>query len=102
VRLEVRLERLFGCIPGLSSLPKVPAVPYWDYYEIHSNQPDAVLKPLSEAGGKNNIFTEAMGFFGMSLDKKSFKFTFHKGSSINTGYVKSILEAASRLAVAFS
>ncbi|MBI5743283.1 MAG: hypothetical protein HY952_01915 [Elusimicrobia bacterium] len=101
VRLKVHPEGFLGGALSFSSLPKVPSVPYWDLYEVRSNLPDSVLKPLSEARSKKSIFSEETGFSGMSLDEKGFKFAFSKEGSVSLAYVKKIVEAASLLASAF-
>ena len=101
VRLKVHPEGFLGSTLSFSSLPKVPSIPYWDFYEVRSNLPDSILKPLSEARNKKSIFTEEAGFSGMSLDEKGFKFIFLKEGSVSMAYVKKVIEATARLASAF-
>lgn len=100
IRLKVRPKGILSAL-SFSSLPKIPSVPYWDFYEVWSNLPNLVLKPLSEARGKKSVFTEEAGFSGMSLDEKGFRFTFSKEGPVGVAYAKDVIEAVSRLSSAF-
>ena len=87
------------------SLPKLPSVPLWEDYEIRSNMPELVLKPLSEARHEHDVFTAAAGFSGMSLDKEGFKFKFYIDGFVETAdsaFIRKILEETSGLAAAFN
>ena len=105
VRLEVHPENFARLSLHHSSLQTIPAGPRWDHYEVRSNLPDLVLKPLSEAKDKQNVFKAEKGFSGMSLDKDGFKFSFRiQGSAeyADMAFIKNILEETSRLAAAFN
>ena len=101
VKLEVRPEGFLGAELAFSSLSKIPSVPYWDSYEVRCNFPESAVMPLSEARKGGNVFTDAAGFTGMTLDGKDFKFNFFNGYA-DAYYVKSVLAEVSSLAAAFN
>ncbi len=101
-KLSVKPEGVPGSL-GLSfaSLPRVPDVPYWDFYNVHSDQPEAVLRLLPEARRKSNVFNDKTGFLGMSLEGSEFKFTFELKGYPETDYVRRVLQETSGLASRF-
>lgn len=101
VKLEVRPERFLEAPLNFSSLSKIPPVPHWDLYEVRCNFPEFAVNPLSEARKSENVFTDAAGFTGMTLDGKDFKFNFVYGYA-DPFYVKGVLAEVSSLAAAFN
>ncbi|HBE88623.1 MAG TPA: hypothetical protein DDW67_05720 [Elusimicrobia bacterium] len=100
LRLTVRPEGPLGLSFG--SLPRVPDVPYWDFYDVRCDRPEEVLKILAEAGREKGLLVEKHGFRGMALNGREFKFTFGMNGYAGADYVRRAAEAASLLASRFA
>jgi hypothetical protein len=102
LKLSARPEGLLGPL-GLSfgSLPRLPDVPYWDFYDVRCDQSAPALRLLPPVRSGNNIFNDEAGFLGMALDGNEFKFTFGLEGYAGTAYVRRVLQETSHLASLF-
>lgn len=102
VALSVRPESFLGPL-GISfgSMPRLPGLPYWDFYEVRCNRPESAQSLLSEARRGENVFNNKAGFLEMSLQESAFKFTFRTEGYADTAYVYRVLQETSRLASFF-
>ena len=96
----VRLEVTPKILPGISfgTVPLIPSVPYWDFYDIRCDQLLEALRLLPDARQGDNVFTDERGFSGMSLKGSEFKFVFNHEGYADTFYVQRVAEEVSRLA----
>jgi|GEM_PF-2506628 len=99
LKLSVRPEGPLGVSFG--SLPRLPEVPYWDFYVVRCDQPETAMRLLPEARKGSNIFNDEAGFLEMTLDGSGFKFTFRTEGYAGTAYVRRVLQETSRLASLF-
>ncbi|MDA8131947.1 MAG: hypothetical protein M0011_10640 [Elusimicrobia bacterium] len=96
LRLSVKPENALGVSFG--SLPRVPDVPHWDFYDVRCDRPGEAMRILPPARREPGIFSDAAGFTGMSLEGGEFKFSFTREGCVRTEDVKKILEQVSLLA----
>jgi len=100
VRLSVKPEGLI--VIALGSLPRVPDVPRWDFYDVRCEPPEAALRLLPDARRGINVFSEEAGFESMSLEGTEFKFVFSLQGYIGTAYTRRVLQEVSLLASRFT
>lgn len=100
VRLEVEPERMLS-LPK-RGLPRVDAVPYWDYFEVRCDRPDEALRVLPEFRKNPGVFGDAAGFASMSLEGGEFKFTFSLTGYAGTAFVRRVVQEVSMLASRFN
>lgn len=100
MRLAVKPEGPLGIAVG--ALPRVPDVPYWDFYDIRCDQPQEALRLLPDARRGDNVFTEDSGFRSLGLKGGEFKFVFGLEGYAGTAYVRRVAEEVSRLAARFA
>lgn len=102
VALSVRPEGFLGPLRiSFGSLPRLPGVPYWDFYEVRCDRPESAQNILAEARREKNVFNDKDGFLEMSLEESSFKFTFRSEGYADTAYVYRVLQETSKLASQF-
>jgi hypothetical protein len=102
VALSVRPEGFLGKLAiSFNSLPRLPGVPYWDFYEVRCDRPDFAQDILAEARHGDNIFNDKAGFLEMSLEGSDFKFAFRSEGYADTAYVYRVLQETSKLASLF-
>jgi hypothetical protein len=99
VRLSARPEGLI--VIALGSLPRVPDVPRWDFYDVRCEPAEAALRLLPEARRGVNVFSDEAGFESMSLEGSEFKFVFSLQGYIGTAYTRRVLQETSLLASRF-
>lgn len=100
VRLTVKPESILGVMPG--GMPRVDAVPYWDYYDVRCATPETALAVLPEFRKGPNVFSDRTGFAGMSLEGGEFTFTFRRTGHAGPAFVRRITEETSLLASKFN
>ncbi len=99
VKLSVKPEGLIAV--SLGSLPRVPDVPRWDFFDVRCNLPEAALRLLPEARKGVTVFSEGAGFESMLLEGSEFKFVFGLQGYIGTDYTRRVLQEVSHLASRF-
>lgn len=87
-------RRPLGSLP-----PKVEHVPYWDWYSVHSEPPDAaerMLAPLRSL--PENAFQDKYGFTYMEMKGGDALFRFAREGHFSAGYVRHLMSWVARFA----
>jgi len=101
VRLEAGRSGFLGTALACFGLEQAKSPAAWDFHNVYSNLPDAVVPPLTKALEAGVIFTEETGLSRLSLKGKSFRLSFSLEGRSATDGIKQILVQAATLAAAF-
>ena len=102
LRFTVKPSGFGSFFPSFSGLSPVEGLKYWEFYDVRSNMPEVLAKPLTELRAGDKVFGEAYGFKSMKLDKDGLEFVFYREGYIDGVYAKTVVPAAAAFAAKFN
>lgn len=87
-------RRPIGALPA-----KIGHVPYWDWYSVHSEPPDAAERILAPLRAQpDNAFQDKYGFTYLEMKDDEARFRFSREGYFSAGYVRHLMSWVARFA----